>query len=217
MNQWKVIKTVFQETMFEYEEKKSRFFAYVKPILSEKEAQEFILKVKAKHCDASHTVYAYSVGGNEILQKYCDDGEPTGTAGIPILEIIKKAELENIIIVIARYFGGTKLGSSGLTRAYGKSALKVIERSFVVNKIPCHLCKIFMDYTRIGKIKNILEKFNAKIIHLQYTDQVDIEFLIPFTLGNQLEKVFEEETSGQLKLQKLEKVYSVQDLNGTWK
>jgi len=139
-------KTVYKYAQAEIEEKKSRFIASVKPVNSAAEAVDFINIFKTKYWDATHNVYAYHIGGNNIVQRYSDDGEPSGTAGIPVLEIIKKMELEDLAIVVTRYFGGTQLGASGLIRAYGKSAAAGIEAAQIIFNKLCERLIITVEY-----------------------------------------------------------------------
>ena len=128
-------RTVFKYGQDEFIVKKSRFIGYCAPIKSEGEALEFIGKIKSKHRDATHNVYAYVLGDTSNTQRFSDDGEPSGTAGIPVLEVIKKEDLRNIIVVITRYFGGIKLGGGGLIRAYTKGAKLGIEAAKIITII----------------------------------------------------------------------------------
>ncbi len=118
--------TVKQEAIDEFKEKKSLFIGYIKRIEEEEEAKAFIEHIKSKHKDATHNVYAYIVGKNFEIQRYSDDGEPQGTAGVPILEVIKKIGITDCVIVVTRYFGGTLLGTGGLIRAYTKDRKSVM-------------------------------------------------------------------------------------------
>jgi len=127
-------KTISKEATVEMEEKKSRFIANVKPVSSEEEALEFINNIRAKYWDATHNVYAYYISGENIIQRFSDDGEPSGTAGMPVLEVIKRMELKDLVVVVTRYFGGILLGASGLVRAYSKSAALGIEAAGIVTK-----------------------------------------------------------------------------------
>lgn len=135
---------------------KSRFIGYAKPVESEEEAIEFIDHIKSEHRDATHNVYAYVVGPTDNIQRYSDDGEPSGTAGIPILDIIKKEELKNTVIVVTRYFGGIKLGAGGLIRAYIKGAKIGIDAAKIVEKKLYKKLKVTVDYTLHGKIENAI-------------------------------------------------------------
>ncbi|HOQ06313.1 MAG TPA: YigZ family protein, partial [Clostridiales bacterium] len=127
--------TVSKEAVAEIEEKKSRFIATVRPVSSEQEAQDFINRLKARYWDATHNVYAYYICAGNVVQKFSDDGEPSGTAGLPVLEAIKKTGVQDVAVVVTRYFGGTLLGASGLVRAYGRSAALGIDAAGIVRKM----------------------------------------------------------------------------------
>jgi uncharacterized YigZ family protein len=153
---------------------KSRFIGYAKPITSEEEAVEFVERIKKKHKDATHNVPAYVVEENNEIQRYSDDGEPSGTAGIPILDMLKKEEIKNAAVVVTRYFGGIKLGTGGLVRAYTKSAKSAIKEAKIVTKALYHLYLIRIDYTLHGKIQNEIMNGEYIIKDTIYDDKVNI-------------------------------------------
>jgi uncharacterized YigZ family protein len=156
---------------------KSRFIGYAKPVESEEEAQSLIAEIKEKHKDATHNVYAYMVGENSNIQRYSDDGEPSGTAGIPILELLKKEDLRNIVVVVTRYFGGIKLGAGGLVRAYIKGAKCGLEGAKVVDKVPYARIRLRLDYTLYGKVENELMNLNYRTENIVYDDAVNLDIL----------------------------------------
>jgi len=172
-------KTISKEATVEMEEKKSRFIANVKPVSSEEEALEFINNIRAKYWDATHNVYAYYISGENIIQRFSDDGEPSGTAGMPVLEVIKRMELKDLVVVVTRYFGGILLGASGLVRAYSKSAALGIEAAGIVTKKLCRLINIVVDYSAFGKIQNKIMNEGYSIKDIQYAQDVEISVLIP--------------------------------------
>ena len=133
----KEYRTVAAEAFAEFEEKKSKFIATVKPVASEEEAAAFISGLKSRYWNASHNVYAYYICGDNILQKFSDDGEPSGTAGLPVLEAVRKLAVQDVAVVVTRYFGGTLLGAAGLVRAYGRSATLGIEAAGIIKKQLC--------------------------------------------------------------------------------
>ncbi|HHI5803166.1 TPA: YigZ family protein [Clostridioides difficile] len=153
---------------------KSVFIGYAKPIKSEEEALEFINEIKKKHKDATHNVWAYIVGKNMNIQRYSDDGEPQGTAGIPTLEVIKKEDLRDVAIVVTRYFGGTKLGAGGLVRAYTKGAKLGLEAGKIIYKVMYQEVKVKIDYTQLGKVQNELMNLRYFIKDTVYEDNVEI-------------------------------------------
>ena len=128
-------KTLHEFGMDEIIIEKSTFIGYAKPIKTEEEAIEFVNEIKKKHKDATHNVWAYTVGKTMNIQRYSDDGEPQGTAGIPTLEVIKKEDLRDVVVVVTRYFGGVKLGAGGLVRAYTKGAKIGIDAAKVIEKV----------------------------------------------------------------------------------
>ena len=153
---------------------KSVFIGYAKPIKSEEEALEFINEIKKKHKDATHNVWAYTVGKNMNIQRYSDDGEPQGTAGIPTLEVIKKEDLRDVAVVVTRYFGGTKLGAGGLVRAYTKGAKLGLESVKIIYKVMYQEVKAKIDYTQLGKVQNELMNLGYFIKDTVYEDNVEI-------------------------------------------
>ncbi|MCC0782138.1 YigZ family protein [Clostridioides sp. ES-S-0108-01] len=153
---------------------KSVFIGYASPIKSEEEALEFINEIKKKHKDATHNVWAYTVGQNMNIQRYSDDGEPQGTAGIPTLEVIKKEDLRDVVVVVTRYFGGTKLGAGGLVRAYTKGAKLGLEAGKIIYKVMYQEVKIKIDYTQLGKVQNELMNLGYFIKDTIYEDNVEI-------------------------------------------
>ncbi|HBE9725682.1 TPA: YigZ family protein [Clostridioides difficile] len=153
---------------------KSVFIGYAKPIKSQEEALEFINEIKKKHKDATHNVWAYTVGKNMNIQRYSDDGEPQGTAGIPTLEVIKKEDLRDVAIVVTRYFGGTKLGAGGLVRAYTKGAKLGLEAGKIIYKVMYQEVKVKIDYTQLGKVQNELMNLGYFIKDTVYEDNVEI-------------------------------------------
>lgn len=168
--------TVLTPAVAEYEEKKSRFIASVHPVSSEEEAVKFIQSVKAKYWDATHNVYAYYVCGDVEIQRFNDDGEPTGTAGMPILEVIKRMDVRNLVVVVTRYFGGTLLGAAGLVRAYSKSAAMGIEAATVVKRLLCSCIHIIVEYSQLGKVQNALLSEGYFIRDIKYGQ--DVEFIV---------------------------------------
>jgi uncharacterized YigZ family protein len=170
-------KTIEKQGMAEVIEKKSRFIANVIPVITEEEATAFISKIKAKYWDASHNVYAYVIGNNNI-QRYSDDGEPSGTAGIPVLEIIKKENLQDIVVVVTRYFGGTLLGAGGLVRAYGKSAKEGINCAAIITQKLVDILEITLEYGLLNKIQCEVSASGYEIEHAEYRENVILNILV---------------------------------------
>ena len=158
-------KTLHEFGMDEIIIEKSTFIGYAKPIKTEEEAIEFINEIKKKHKDATHNVWAYTVGKTMNIQRYSDDGEPQGTAGIPTLEVIKKEDLRDVVVVVTRYFGGVKLGAGGLVRAYTKGAKIGIDAAKVIEKVM---------YREVGKVQNEIMNMNYFVKDIIYEDNVEI-------------------------------------------
>jgi uncharacterized YigZ family protein len=175
----KEFNTVLNCAATEIEEKRSRFIAYVKPVADEEEAIEFINGIKAKNWDAAHNVYAYHIVGNNVIQRFSDDGEPSGTAGMPVLEVIKKRNLQNVVVVVTRYFGGILLGAAGLIRAYGKCAAGGIDCAKVITKQLCTEVSVNVEYTLWGKLQSTFINNGYAIKNIIYEQDVEVILYIP--------------------------------------
>ena len=169
-------KTLHEFGMDEIIIEKSTFIGYAKPIKIEEEAIEFVNEIKKKHKDATHNVWAYTVGKSMNIQRYSDDGEPQGTAGIPTLEVIKKEDLRDVVVVVTRYFGGIKLGAGGLVRAYTKGAKVGIEAAKVIEKVMYKDVRIKIDYNLLGKVQNEIMNMGYFVKDTVYEDNV--EFIV---------------------------------------
>ena len=167
-------KTVHEFGQDEVIIEKSTFIGYAKPVKTEEEAVEFINEIKKKHKDARHNVWAYTVGKTMNIQRYSDDGEPQGTAGIPTLEVIKKEDLRDVVVVVTRYFGGVKLGAGGLVRAYTKGAKIGIDAAKVIEKVMYKEVRIKIDYNQLGKVQNEIMNMNYFVKDTIYEDNVEI-------------------------------------------
>lgn len=171
-------KTVHEFGSDEYIVEKSKFIGYAKPIKSEDDAKEFIAEIKEKHKDATHNVWAYTVGLNMNIQRFSDDGEPSGTAGIPVLEVIKKEDLRDVVVVVTRYFGGVKLGAGGLVRAYTKGAkIGLDSAKKVLKKMYTHIF-VELNYNLLGKFQNEVANREIHIADMMYEDNVKVELLV---------------------------------------
>jgi uncharacterized YigZ family protein len=154
---------------------KSRFIAHVARVETEEAAQGFIQRIKKENWNATHNCSAYLIGENDHIQKANDDGEPSGTAGVPILEVLKKKHLKDTVVVVTRYFGGIKLGAGGLIRAYGKSTSEGINATGIVERKLMKVMSTVIDYTWLGKIENELRSSVYGIKDIHYLDHVKIE------------------------------------------
>lgn len=170
--------TVKQTGKHEIIIQKSRFIAHIKRTESEGEAQEFIQTLKKKYWDASHNCSAYLIGEHDQIQKANDDGEPSGTAGVPILEVLKKRKLKDTVVVVTRYFGGIKLGAGGLIRAYGKAASEGLDAVGIVERRLMRVFHVKIDYSWLGKLENELRSSIYILKSIQYQENVEIEVFV---------------------------------------
>lgn len=199
-------------TIFDYGEddtiiNKSRFIGYAMPINSEEEALAFIDKIKANHRDATHNVYAYVFGKDSNIQRFSDDGEPSGTAGIPVLEVIKKENLRNVVVVVTRYFGGTKLGAGGLIRAYTRGAKIGLDSGNMVDMILHAKIKIRIDYTLYGKVENYLINENYIVDESVFDDGVNVFVYIEDSKIEDFTKIITDLTNGNVIFENVDEEY----------
>jgi uncharacterized YigZ family protein len=186
---------------------KSRFIAHIKRAENEGEAQEFIQTLKKKYWDANHNCSAYLIGENDQIQKANDDGEPSGTAGVPILEVLKKKKLKDTVVVITRYFGGIKLGAGGLIRAYGKATSEGLETAGIVERRLVQVIHVKIDYTWLGKVEKELRESDYIIKEIHYLDIVEVEVYVNEDQVNVFVDWLTELTNGQADLKKGETDY----------
>lgn len=170
-------KTVEKEASDFFIEKKSKFIGYAKPVKTQEEAVEFISKIKSKHWDATHNVYAYVLRENNI-QRYSDDGEPSGTAGVPVLDVMLKESLVDVCVVATRYFGGTLLGAGGLVRAYSHTSKIALEAAEIITMAQCSVMSAEVDYSFYDRLNILLSDFSAVILNTSFSDKVCVEFSV---------------------------------------
>lgn len=157
---------------------KSRFIGHIKRTETEEEAQAFIKQIKKEHNQATHNCSAYLIGEHDQIQKANDDGEPSGTAGVPMLEVLKKNELKDTTIVVTRYYGGIKLGAGGLIRAYSKSTSEALKATGIVKRQLMRNISITVEYPLLGKIENELHQKNHLIIGIDYLEHVTFNVVV---------------------------------------
>lgn len=200
-------KTVYRGGEAEMIEKKSRFIATVKPVKSEEEAIAFIESLKKKYWNATHNCSAYVIGEQFQIQRCSDDGEPSGTAGRPMLDVLLGEEIHDVAVVVTRYFGGTLLGTGGLVRAYSGSVQAGLAASQVITKLYGQKLAIQTDYTGLGKIQYILGQRGLTILKSVYTDKVELEVLLPEEQIQAVQAEIREGTNGQAKMELQETCY----------
>ncbi|MCK1984995.1 MULTISPECIES: YigZ family protein [Peribacillus] len=186
---------------------KSRFISHIARVETEDAAQAFIQEIKKKHKDATHNCSAYMIGEQNQIQKALDDGEPSGTAGVPILEVLKKKELKDTAVVVTRYFGGIKLGAGGLIRAYSKATSEGINTTGVVIRKLMRVISTTVDYTWLGKLENELRSSIYQIKEIQYLDQVNILVYVEETQKETYTAWITELTNGQGHITEEEMLY----------
>ena len=164
--------TIKENSYDEFVEKKSTFITHLVRVTSEEEARKFIQKMKKKHYDASHVCSCYVVGDNNEITRANDDGEPSGTAGAPMLDVLVKNEIKNVCATVIRYFGGTKLGTGGLVRAYGGGVINALKNATLVERKDALEIRLELDYSLNGKIEYEIEKTNFIVNNLEYTDKI---------------------------------------------
>jgi len=190
-------------------EKKSRFIATVRKCETEEEAVAFIEEMKKKYWDARHNCSAFVIGSRGELTRCSDDGEPSGTAGRPILEVLLGEGVRNIAVVVTRYFGGVLLGTGGLVRAYTQAVKAGLENSVIGSM--CYGCEleVVTDYNGIGKIQYLLGQRGITPTDSSYTDVVTLRLVIPMQMEEELSKAMVEATCGKVKLEKIQELYYI--------
>ena len=200
-------KTVLEGGTGEIVEKKSRFIATVRPVKNEEEALAFLEEMRKKYWDARHNCYAYSIGKNREFTRCSDDGEPSGTAGRPMLDVILGEDIYNVAVVVTRYFGGVLLGTGGLVRAYSKAVQEGLAGSIVIEKKKGISLKVTTDYTGIGRIQYIAGERQIPILDSEYTDKVVLKLLVPDTETQAVQKAITEGTNGRAGMEKEKELY----------
>ena len=189
--------TIAKEASDEFVERKSRFMGFIKPVTTEEEALSFIREKQKKYWDATHNVYAYVLNGGNLC-RFSDDGEPQGTAGIPVLDVLRKEGLVDCVVVVTRYFGGILLGAGGLVRAYSHGAKIAVDAAGVVEMRKCLLGEITCDYAQYGMIPALLAEHSANITDTQFGEAVTVCFSIPREGKGSLEAAVIDRSNGRL-------------------
>ena len=187
-------------------EKKSEFIGYIAPVKTNDEAVAFINEIKAMHRKARHNVYAYILREDNI-SRYSDDGEPQGTAGVPVLEVLQKRGLTDVCVVVTRYFGGILLGGGGLLRAYSHAASIACDAAHIMDMRLCHRLTIKTDYNLYGKINYILPNFDVITVNSDFADAVTLEILVMSEKLDALRKELTEVTNDSAEVTDLGELY----------
>lgn len=201
------LRTVYQGGVGEIVEKKSRFIATVRLVESEEEALTVLEAARKKYWDATHNCFAYVIGERRETVRCSDDGEPSGTAGRPMLDVLLGEEITNVIVIVTRYFGGTLLGTGGLVRAYSRAVQEGLAHSRLIEKMYGVRMEIQSDYTGIGKIQYLLASGQIPVLDTRYTDQVVTEVLVPKRQADRIRSEITEGTNGRAKMRETEELY----------
>ena len=205
----KKYKTILTQAEAEIVEKKSRFIATVRPAKTEEEAKAFIEEMKKKYWNATHNVFAYQIGERNELQRFSDDGEPQGTAGMPVLSVLKGEDIKDTAIVVTRYFGGTLLGTGGLVRAYGHSAKEGLLAAGIAELVLYRKYSVLAAYPDSGKVQYEILQDGHELFDTIYTEQVEFIVLVETDAADSFEKKMTEIFRGAQPFTLLEEVYGV--------
>ena len=198
--------TILAEAEDEFVEKRSRFIGAIAPVKTAEEALGFIARRKALHRDARHTVYAYIL--REGGQRYSDDGEPQGTGGQPVLEVLRRSNLVDVCVAVTRYFGGILLGAGGLTRAYSGGAALAVAAAKPVTMCPCADCRLIMDYGQYGIVNRLLPEYGAELLDSDFGERVSLTVRLRTEAAAEFEKALTEATSATVALERIGEVFS---------
>ncbi len=199
-------RTIMKEGRAEFTERRSRFIGYVKPVAEEQDAVDFINQIKNRHWDATHNVYAYILRENNI-QRYSDDGEPQGTAGIPVLDVIRKEEITDCVVVVTRYFGGILLGGGGLVRAYSHGSKIALDAGGIVTMSLCIIGHVVCDYQFYGRLSSMIPEMGGKITDTVFESDVNVSFLLKKEVSDNFDKKLMDYSNGRYHLQILGEKY----------
>lgn len=206
MSKKDVYKTIKEQSQSLLIEKKSKFIANVKPVDNEDDAIAFLNEMRSNYSDATHNVYAYVIDENNIF-RYSDDGEPSGTAGMPVLDAIRKAGIVDAVVVVTRYFGGTLLGTGGLVHTYGASAKMGLEASKMVVRRLCDIISVKVDYSMLGKIQHEIMSKGYMLEDTIYEDDVTFIISCPIDETDRITNDFINMTNARGEIKKIDKKY----------
>ncbi|WP_164173493.1 YigZ family protein [Ruminococcus flavefaciens] len=198
--------TISENAKASFIEKRSEFIGYISPVKTNDEAVAFINSIKAEHRKAKHNVYAYILREDNI-SRYSDDGEPQGTAGVPVLDVLKKRGLTDVCVVVTRYFGGILLGGGGLVRAYSHAASLACDAAHIMNMCLCHRLKITADYGMYGKISYLLPNYDTITVDSDFGSDVTLEILVLSEKLDALKKELTEVTNGTAEIEDMGELF----------
>lgn len=208
-------KTVYEGGEGELVEKKSRFIATVRPVKTEEEANQFVEEMRKKYWDARHNCWAFILGERQEFKRCSDDGEPSQTAGKPMMDVLAGAGLTDVAVVVTRYFGGTLLGTGGLVRAYSGAVQEGLKNSTVITKYLGVKLSVTTDYNGVGKLQYLFGQKEIPILSADYTDKVVFTVLVVSPRVNEIRKAVTEATSAMAQMEESDPVYFA-DINGNF-
>lgn len=200
-------RTVARQAQIELEEKKSRFIAVCRPLATESEANAFVSGIRHQYPDATHHVYAWILGGEQNLQRYSDDGEPQGTAGVPVLDVLRKNGIDQAGIVVTRYFGGTQLGAGGLVRAYSRAAAQALEAAGPVVMQLCQLFNVTVSYSDLERLRRQLLQADFGEVECRFAADAELQVAAPLYQADRLPQLCADVTNGAALLEMAGQVY----------
>ncbi len=200
-------KTVKKRACDEFTEKRSRFIGYVCPVKTAEEANGFISEIKQKHWDAKHNVYAYILRDGNI-KRYSDDGEPQGTAGVPVFGVFEKNDVKNVFVVATRYFGGILLGGGGLVRAYSHTAKIALDSGEIITMTKCDEFCVVSDYNYYGRLVSLIPENGGTVISADFADNVKVCFSIPCEKTESIKKLIVDSSNGRFFAEKTGEKYA---------
>lgn len=202
-----IYKTIKQYGEGEIVEKKSRFLGKIKQVETEEEALEFIESIKKQYWDARHNCFAYIIGTKGETVRCSDDGEPSGTAGKPMLEVLQNQELRNVVAVVTRYFGGVLLGTGGLVRAYTQATQEALKEAQIATMTPMAVMTVKTDYNAIGKIKYVLAQEEVPVLNEEYAVDVMVTMAVSLAEKERMLKKLIEVTNGKAVIEEKEQIF----------
>jgi uncharacterized YigZ family protein len=203
----KAYRILYQGGTGEIIEKKSRFIANIKSVITEEESLAFVEEMRKKYWDARHNCYAWILGKKGEKKRCSDDGEPSQTAGRPMLDVLEGEGIVNVCVVVTRYFGGTLLGTGGLVRAYSSAVKEGLKESVVLTIEPARKLRVSTDYNGAGKIQYLLGQQKIKTLHCEYTDKVILTMIVPDDNLDKIQTDITDVTKGRAEYEEQEKVY----------
>ena len=194
--------TIMDSVTAELVVKQSKFLGHMSYVESKEAAELFISKIRSEYKDATHNVPAYSIYCNGVM--YCsDDGEPHGTAGKPILEILKRENIYDVCVVVTRYFGGVLLGTGGLVSAYSDTCKKLLEKAVIAKRVSCASLNIVVDYGEFNKIEHFIKNYDVNVVDKNFSDKVSVTLLVKSEDEDRFKKLLMEKTAANLKIKSI--------------